>query len=83
MKSTKKKKEEKVINLFFIGDKFYSESGSIMSSIYVKDSFTRYDWGFVSIALSEGITINITPATDAEMLWAYTKLAEAKKKLCR
>jgi hypothetical protein len=76
-------KPRKEIQLFFIGDKFYSESRTVMSSIYVKDTFERYDWGFVNIALKEGYKVTITPATNDELLWAYKKLGEVKSKYDR
>jgi hypothetical protein len=54
-----------IIPLIFIGDRFYHESKSVMSSIYTEDGF-RFDWGFVSIALEEGHKITIRPATTEE-----------------
>lgn len=71
---------KKTINLFFIGDRFYEESRSMMSPIYVKETKERYDWGFVNIALREGHTINIKPATRAEMKWAEDKLKDMQSR---
>lgn len=62
------------IELFFIGQNFYSASRTMMSSIYVAGTFQRFDWGFVSVALSEGKNVNIRQATDAELAWATRKL---------
>jgi hypothetical protein len=72
------------MKLFFIGDKFYSESGTMMSSIYhvektTKGDHYRSDWGKVQIALESGEEVNIRPATDSEMLWAYKHLENYKK----
>lgn len=69
-----KTKEQDMVILFYIGDSFYRNSGSVMSSIYVRDTLERYDWGKVGIALRNGKKIVIEPATDAEKLWAYERL---------
>lgn len=66
------------INLFFIGDYFYTQSGTSMSSIYMEGSWERYDWGFVQRDLRAGKKVNIRPATDAELGQAYRMLQEKK-----
>ncbi len=66
------------IVLFFIGDDFYMKSGTFMSPIYEENTYKRWDWGFVEIALKEGKDITIRQATDEEMLWAYKKLSSLK-----
>lgn len=66
----------KTINLIFIGDEFYSKSGTTMSSLYQEDTWKRSDWGFVSLALQAGNNVNIRPATDAELGVAYRMLRE-------
>lgn len=68
------------MELIFIGDKFYNESGSIMSSIYTVDG-ERSDWGFVQIALSAGKSVHIRPATKDELLPYNLKLAEIKLRM--
>ena len=68
---------EKTLNLIFIGDKFYTESGSMMSSLYTKD-WKRSDWGFVSIALKSGNKVTIRPATDKELVNACKMLDKIK-----
>ena len=67
------------MNLFHIGRKFYHESGSAMSSISTVDTFERSDWDKVQIALENGETVTIRPATASEMQWAEIKLAEKKE----
>lgn len=57
------------IELFFIGENFYWETGTIMSSIYEVRTYKRYDWGFVNRDLREGKKVNIRPATKEEMEW--------------
>ena len=57
----------KIINLIFIGEDFYFKSGSSMSSLYSMKG-ERWDWGFVQVALGEGKTVNIRPATKEEKL---------------
>ena len=68
------------INLIFIGDDFYNKSGTSMSSIYEEGTWKRFDWGFVSIGLSNGHTINIRPATDEELGKAYRMLKEVQER---
>ena len=63
------------IELFYIGDQFYSKSYTFMSSIYKIDTYERYDWGFVQIDLQNGKEVYIRPATNEEMKWAKQILA--------
>lgn len=69
----------------FIGDQFYSQSGSIMSSVYEvrtvngKKEYKRYDYGFLQCDLANGIRVNIRPATDKE-LGMFCKALERTKK---
>lgn len=53
------------MELIYIGDEFYSASGTAMSSIYDIDG-NRQDWGFVQIALQKGESVYIRPATKKE-----------------
>jgi len=64
----------KTINLFFIGEKYYTESRTVMSSIYEVGTFKRSDWGKVDIELSNGNEINIRQATEREISWANIQL---------
>lgn len=66
------------MNLIFIGEKFYQESGTMMSPIYqeVDGKLYRSDWGFVQCALENGQEVHIRPATEAEMVWANERLAQ-------
>lgn len=64
------------IELFFIGDEFYSKSQTMLSSIYVAGTYERFDWGFVNCLLREGKTVTIRPATETEMEWAYKKIGQ-------
>lgn len=68
-----KKNKPEVVNIYYIGDEFYGNSGTMMSSIYLEGGF-RTDWGKVRISLSEGKEVRIRQATDAEMLAAYKEL---------
>ena len=70
-------KREVSVELIFIGDKFYSESKSIMSSIYTVDA-ERSDWGFVQVALRNGESVHIRPATKIEMV-GFVKLLDKIK----
>jgi len=59
----------KVVNVIFIGEKFYFESGTIMSSIYelTDNKYERTDWGKVQINLQKGVCVNIRPANEEEL----------------
>lgn len=67
------------INLFYIGDNFYWDSGTSMSPIYEVDTGKRYDWGFVQCDLKNGETVNIRPANEIELAWAENRLNLIKK----
>jgi len=65
------------MELVYIGDRFYIESGTAMSSIY--DIFgNRQDWGFVQIALRNGESVHIRPATQKEIEPYKKRLEEIK-----
>ncbi len=55
-----------VVNLIYIGDKFYGESSTAMSPLYTVEG-DRYDYGFMQIALARGDEINIRQANKKEM----------------
>ena len=64
------------IELFFIGDDYYSKSRTIMSPIYVVGSGKRFDWGFVNCMLRKGKSVHIRPATQEELDCANKKLSK-------
>lgn len=64
-----------MIMAIYIGDKFYRESGTSMSSIYLEDGL-RYDYGFMKRDLAKGETVQIRPATAQELLHYQRKLDE-------
>lgn len=66
------------MQLIYIGDHFYKESGTLMSPIYTEDG-RRMDWGFVHSALRDGKTVNIRPATQAELDGYEAKLSRMKR----
>lgn len=66
------------MELIYIGDKFYRESGTMMSPIY--DVYgNRQDWGFVNVALQYGESVHIRPATGEELAHYENMLKEWKK----
>lgn len=71
----------------YIGDQFYSQSGSVMSSVYEvrtvdgKKEYKRYDYGFLQSDLANGIRVNMRPATDKELGMFYKALERTKKDL--
>lgn len=66
------------MELIYIGDHFYNESSTIMSSIYTVDG-ERFHWGFVQASLKEGKNINIRQASKIEMDYFDRKLMKLKK----
>ena len=54
------------MELIYIGERFYSKSGSVMSSIYDING-NRLDWSNVRIALRNGQSVHIRPATEKEI----------------
>lgn len=70
--------------IFYIGHKFYTKSGTMMSSIYEigkKGEYIRSDWGLIQTILERGDSVHIRPATKEEMLWAYENLEKVEEKL--
>ena len=69
-----------MIEIIYIGNKFYRESGTVMSSIYeiVDGGVRRSDWGFVQAILENGEEIYLRPATQRELEAAETHLKEIK-----
>ena len=61
------------MEFFYVGDRFYRDSGTMMSSIYTTD-FRRAHWGQVEMALKEGQKVEIRPANKMEMTWAKEEL---------
>jgi hypothetical protein len=68
------------VNLFYIGNSFYSKSRTYMSPIYEVGTYNRYDWGFVDRDLRKGSSVLIRPATLQEMDWAKRVLTEILKR---
>ena len=67
------------MELIYIGDKFYQRSKTLMSSIYTVEG-ERSDWGFVEVALKNGESVHIRPATEVEKLLYEERLKEWEKK---
>ena len=61
------------MELIYIGKKFYSKSGIIMSSLYDIEG-NRQDWGFVQVALEDGKSVHIRPAMPSELEFYQKKL---------
>lgn len=67
-----------IIQLIYIGEDFYSNSGSFISPLYTVDG-QRYDYGFMQIALKCGKNVNIRQATPVEIKFFTDKLEQIKK----
>ena len=67
------------MKLIYIGDHFYEESKSYMSSIYDTDG-ARQDWGKVQVALRNGERVSIRPATSQELVRYEIKLRALKQR---
>jgi hypothetical protein len=68
-----------MINLIYIGDKFYHESKTFMSSIY-KVNYERYDYGFLQRDLEIGEEIHIRQANPSELKYFESRLKELLKR---
>lgn len=68
----------------YIGDRFYNESKTMMSSIYTREytedgkgwRYKRTDWGKVNRSLREGEHVEIYPATKEEIALFEKELKE-------
>jgi hypothetical protein len=67
-----------MISLVYFGQKFYSQSGTILSSIYTND-FERYDYGFLQRDLENGYEVSIRQATPAERSVLENELAAIRR----
>jgi len=73
-----------MIELVCIGDRFYKESQSSMSAIYLekpKGTFYRYDWGWMQLDMFAGKELHIRPPTKEELHFFEEKLNEEFVKL--
>ena len=66
----------------FIGESFYFESGTLISSVYKiePNGYSRTDWGHIQMALMDGEEVSIRPATIFEMDLFKTLLKECTQK---
>jgi len=67
------------LKCMYIGQRFYYESGTMLSSIYTQD-MKRTDFGKIQIALEEGRSVEIRPATEEELQHFIKRLDEMKSK---
>lgn len=69
------------MEVIFIGDKFYDESQTMITSVYKilhSGGYERTDWGFIQIALEKGESVHIRPATKSEIKY-FEKMLKASK----
>lgn len=68
------------MKVIYVGERFYWESETVMSSFYLehKGHFERTDLGKIEIALQAGKSVEIRPATKAELALFEKSLAEIK-----
>lgn len=69
----------KTIKLVHIGDRFYRDSYTAMSSLYTEDGI-RFDYGFVQIELAKGNNVTIRQATPKELIKYEKFLAKCRKR---
>jgi hypothetical protein len=75
MKSDQKKTRRRpVLKVIYIGEKFYGDTDSLMSSVYEATTRERLHWGMITHYLKEGGKVVIRPANKKEMAWAYRTL---------
>jgi hypothetical protein len=69
-------KENKNINLFNIGTKFGVLTKGLMTSYYEEETYKPHTPANVQALADKGYNINIRPATNQEMNWAYKELGK-------
>jgi hypothetical protein len=65
--------------LIYLGHRFYSESKTMMSSVYTEDGY-RYDWGFMQRDLENGEEVHIRQADPSERAHYEKALADMKER---
>jgi hypothetical protein len=70
------KKQPITIELFSVGSDFQTMSGNKMSPIYQAKTFKIWSFLDVKKTLDDGNTVNIRPATQPEMNWAWKELGK-------
>lgn len=65
----------------FIGERFYHESSTMMSSVYIlsNNKFSRTSWGDISQALTAGKKVEIRPAHKKEIAFFEKQLESLLK----
>ena len=64
--------------VYYFGDKYYNESGTIMSSLYTEKG-ERYDWGFLRRDVENGEDVVVRKATPDMIKWADNMLETFKE----
>jgi hypothetical protein len=64
--------------VYYFGDKYYNESGTIMSSLYTEKG-ERYDWGFLRRDVENGEDVVVRKATSDMIKWADNMLETFKE----
>ena len=69
------------LDIVFIGDRFYTDSGTMMSPLYrkVNGEFHRYDYGFMARDLAKGMGVNIRQACPEEKVLFLEMLLQHRK----
>lgn len=69
------------IELAYIGQDFYLESGTHISALIPvgETEKKRWDWGTIQVALRDGHEVSIRPASHEELGKAYSRLRELKQ----
>jgi len=72
----KSHRDAKIIHAIYIGERFYDDSGTIMSSIYTTGggTYQRYDYGFLQVDVGEGKEVRVRPATEKELKFFTERL---------
>jgi hypothetical protein len=64
--------------IYYFGDKYYNESGTMMSSLYTEKG-ERYDWGFLRRDVETGQDVVVRKATPDMIKWADEQLKTFKE----
>jgi len=63
--------------VYYFGDKYYRESGTMMGALYT-DKGERYDWGFLQRDVENGEDVLVKKATPQMVEWAESALASMR-----
>lgn len=78
---TTKPKRPSIMRLFYIGERFYYDSGTAMGAYYEVGTNRRFEPTSIASFIERGRKILIKPASKSEIAWANKNLLSIRKEL--